>query len=114
VHQLGLFGYLRDSLRLRDTVTAVADYPELRRELHRGVFLLPEHERLLGAICALVLARRTRGASLGLALPYLLSRRRMHDGWAGALAALPGYVLIDAVEVAALAVGSARNRTLVL
>jgi glycosyltransferase involved in cell wall biosynthesis len=114
VHQLGLVGYLRASVRLRDTVSAVADHPELRRELHRGLFLLPEHERLLGVVAGLALARRTRGASLALALPYVLGRRRMHRRWAGALAALPGYLLIDAAEVASLAIGSARSRTLVL
>ncbi|MDX6667662.1 MAG: hypothetical protein QOK04_1042, partial [Solirubrobacteraceae bacterium] len=114
VHQVGLVGWLRDAVRLQDTALAVTSHPELRRALHRRLFLIPEHERLLGVLAALVLARRTRGASLALAVPYVLMRRRLHGGWAGALAAIPGYMLIDAVEITALAIGSARNGTFVL
>jgi hypothetical protein len=114
VHQVGLLPSVRDVVRLQDTATVLSRHPELRRELHRGLFLLPDHERLLGLMAGLVLARRTRGASLALALPYVVGRLRMHDNRAGALVALPGYMLIDAAEIAALAVGSLRNRTPVL
>ena len=114
VHQLGLLGYLRETVRLQDTVTAVADHPELRRVLHRRLFILPEHERLLGLLAGLLLARRTRAASLALAVPYVAGRLRMHDHPAGGLAALPGYVLIDVTEVAAMAIASLRKRTPVL
>jgi glycosyltransferase involved in cell wall biosynthesis len=114
VRQIGVAGCLREAGRLADTAAAARRHPGFRRSLHRGLFLYPEHERLLGALAGLALARRTRGASLALGLPYLLKRRRLHPGWAGALAALPGYALLDAVEIAALARGSIRHRTLVL
>ena len=114
VHQVGLVGCVRDAARLQDTVTAVHSHPALRGELHHGLFLHAEHERLLGVLAAVLLARRTRGISLAAAVPYLLIRRRLHRSWPGTLAALPGYLLIDAAEIAALARGSARHGTLVL
>jgi glycosyltransferase involved in cell wall biosynthesis len=114
VHQVGLIGSLRDTLRVQDMAAVLRRHRELRGALHHRVFLTPEHEQLLAALTGVALARRTRGGSLALAVPYLLGRRRRHPGWAGALASTPGYVLIDAAEILVLVVGSGRNRTLLL
>ena len=66
------------------------------------------------AIAGAALARPTRGASLALALPYLRFCRRLHGSYPGAVAHLPAHVAVDGAELAALAAGSARERTLVL
>src|SRR5205085_8002610 len=99
VRQIGVAGCLRESGRLSDTAAAARRHPGFRRQLHRGLFLYPEHERLLGLLAGMALAGRTRGASLAFGVPYLVMRRRLHRRWAGALAALPGYALIDAAEI---------------
>jgi GT2 family glycosyltransferase len=114
VHQMGLIGMLRDARRVADNVSVVKRHPGVRSAYHRGVFWHPSHERILGLIAGLLLARRTRGASLVAALPYALLYARLHRRWPGALASLPGYAAIDLAQLLALASASARHRTLVL
>jgi glycosyltransferase involved in cell wall biosynthesis len=114
VLQIGLVGMLRDAQRLADNADLFRRHPGLRSNLHRHVFWNPAHERLLGTLAGVALARRTRGASLMLGLPYALFYRPHHRGWLGTLASMPGYVLIDLAQMASLARGSARHGALVL
>jgi len=114
VYAGGLAGLLRDTARWEDTVLALKRNPELRSSYHHGVFWQQSHELLLAALAGFALARRTRGVSLALTAPYALHYAAHHRRAAGALAALPGYALVDAAEMLALLRGSVRHRTFVV
>jgi GT2 family glycosyltransferase len=114
VHQLGLGGYLRDAHRWRDTPLLARRHPGIREAYPARIFWTETHAALAPALLGAALARRSRGASLLLVLPYALLYRRHHGGWARTLAALPGYALVDTAQMAELARGSARHRSLVL
>lgn len=114
VYAGGLAGLLRDTARWEDTVLALKRNPEIRSTYRHGIFWQESHELLLVAFVGLCLARRTRGLSLVLAAPYARHYMAHHDRAAGALAALPGYALVDGAEMLALARGSVRHRTLAL
>ena len=114
VYPGGLTGLVRDAARWEDTVLALKRNPGLRSSYRHGIFWQESHELLLGAIAGVALARRTRGLSLGLVAPYALHYAAHHRRVAGALAALPGYALVDAAEMLALARGSLRYRTFVV
>ena len=114
VYPGGLAGLLRDAARWEDTVLALKRNPALRSAYRHRVFWQESHELLLAAAAGVALARRTRGLSLALAAPYARHYALHHRRAAGALAALPGYALVDAAEVLALLRGSLRYRTLVL
>ena len=114
VYAGGLAGQLRDAARWEDTVLALKRNPRLRSAYRHRIFWQESHELLLAALAGVALARRTRGASLTLGVPYALHYAAHHRRTAGALAALPGYALVDAAEIAALLRGSLRYRTLVL
>ena len=114
VYAGGLTGLLRDAGRWEDAALALKRNPALRSAYRHRVFWHESHELLLGALAGMALARRTRGLSLALAAPYALHYTGHHRRAAGALAALPGYVLVDAAEVLALLRGSLRYRTFVL
>jgi hypothetical protein len=77
----------------------------------------PEHAALTAALAGALLARRDRRAA-ALALPWLaLSLRHRGYGPRGivrSLSELPGRAAIDATEIATLARGSVRYRTLLL
>ena len=114
VHVPGALGLVRDASRWGALARLVKRHPEVREQLVHGVFWKPSHERLLLALLAVGLARRTRGASFGLVLPYLLCHRPDHNSLAGTAAALPAHALVDGAEVAALLAESAATRTLVV
>lgn len=114
VHAMGVLGLVRDASRWSDMVRVAKRHPGLRRHFAHRVFWLPSHERAFLLAAGVALARRSRGASLLLTLPYLELYRRHHSSTAGALASLPGYLVGDAAQIAALARGSIRHRTLVL
>ncbi len=96
----------------------VAKHPALRRELYLGIFWRKSHAALLAAGAGLMLGRRRPAVALAATLPYLelrvnwraRSARRLARG----LATLPGWALIDAVEVASRLPAAARRRTFVL
>jgi hypothetical protein len=95
-------------------VRIVKRHPRLREQFVHRYFWKPAHERLLLALAALLLARRTRGLSLAAVAPYLLVHRGEHPS-AGSLArALPAHLAVDAAEVAAMAKGSVEQGTLLL
>jgi GT2 family glycosyltransferase len=114
VYAGGLAGLLRDAARWEDTVLALKRNPEMRSAYRHRIFWQESHELLLLAFAGACLARRTRGVSLALAAPYARHYISHHRRVAGALAALPGYVLVDAAEMVALLRGSVRHRTFVV
>ena len=114
VYAGGLVGLLHDAARWEDAVLALKRNPEIRSTYRHGIFWQESHELLLVALAGVCLARRTRGLSLLLATPYARHYVAHHSRAAGALAALPGYALVDGAEVLALLRGSLRHRTLAL
>jgi hypothetical protein len=114
VHQIGLVGTLRGAARYLEVPRVAARHPQIREELHHRLLLIDSDATALAAAAGVALARRTRGASLLLGLPYAVGYRRFHDHWPGTLAALPAYLVADLARVAALLAGSAKYRALVL
>ncbi len=113
-----LRGKLATIPRWRGLALVVRRHPQVRRHLVGGVFWRLSHALLPVAVLAVLAARRTRGRSLVAALPYVLSARGSYGsgvrGQARALAEVPGRAIVDAAEIAALARGSAEQRTLIL
>ena len=114
VHDVGWLELVRRARWRLDVPRLVNRHPGLRHHMLGGVFWKREHAQLAAAIAGAALARPTRGASLALAVPYLRFCRRLHGSYPGAVAHLPAHVAVDGAELAALAAGSARERTLVL
>jgi len=114
VHSLGVVGLVRDARRWGDMVRVVKRHPGIRRHFVRRVFWVPTHERAFVLAAGLLFARRTRGASLLLALPYFELYRHHHSSLPRALVSLPGHLVGDLAQIASLARASARHRTLVL
>ena len=110
-------GILRQNLKWRHLAYLVKRHPELRRQLPLRIFWDTDHLRVTAAVAGLAGARRGRGL-LVLAVPYLVtgSARRGAGPRARAiaLAELPGQAIRQAAEVAGLALGSLRHRTLLL
>ena len=116
-HAVQRYGVLALVRRMRikvDVARVTKRHPGLRHHYHRQVFWKRSHERLLLALAAAILARRTSGASLLLAIPYAALYRSQHGSWPGTVASLPGHVAVDAAETAAVAAGAARQRTLII
>ena len=112
----GLAGWLRSAGRLRDRPLRVRRNPRLRNRLHGKVFYKRSHAVLLLALAALALQRKYPPLVL-LVLPWAIIREPRHHGIRGRirhLMELPGWAVIDAAELAALAAGSVRHRSLVL
>jgi cellulose synthase/poly-beta-1,6-N-acetylglucosamine synthase-like glycosyltransferase len=103
----GLLGALRTLPRWGELARVAARHPAVRRRLALGVFWKPSHAWLLAALVA-------RPALLGWALAARPRYGRSPRGVARALAELPGRAVVDAVEIAVLARGSVRERTLLL
>lgn len=114
VHDPGWRGLVRDAPRWGSAVRLVRRHPRLREHFHHRIFWKPAHERLLMAAAGAALAPRTRGASAGLAVPWVLSHRGGHPSALSLLRSLPAHLAVDAAEVAALARGSVAARTVLL
>ncbi len=114
VHEPGWRGLVADAPRWGSAVRLVKRHPGLRAHFAHRWFWKPAHERLLLALAGAALARPTRGASLAVVLPYALVHRGEHPSRASLARALPAHLAVDAAEVAALARGSWRARTLLL
>lgn len=104
----GWRGLARDAARWGTAVRLVKRHPGLRAHFHHRIFWKRSHEALLLAALGLAARRPV------LALPYLLVHRREHPSKGSLARALPGHLAVDAAEVAALARGSVRARTLLL
>ncbi|MCW2957460.1 MAG: hyaD, partial [Solirubrobacterales bacterium] len=104
--------------RWRGLALVVRRHPEVREQLVGGIFWRASHALLPVAVLGLLAARRTRGRSLAALVPYVLSARGSYGsglrGQVRALAEIPGRAVVDAAEIAALARGSAEQRTLIL
>lgn len=113
VNQFGPLGSLRFPLRWSDAMGNLARHPELRSELHRGVFWKRSHELLLVALVGAGAARKFPLAGL-LTLPYTrdVMRRARRRGSSASYA--PHLALQDLVETYATIRGAVRSRTLVL
>jgi GT2 family glycosyltransferase len=110
-------GILRQNVKWRHLAYLVKNHPEFRRELTLGVFWDLDHLLITTAAVGALAARR-KPALLGLAAPFLIraSRRRGRTarGRAIAVAEVPGVAVRQLAEVAGLAFGSVRHRTLLL
>jgi hypothetical protein len=117
VEERWLPGAVRDTARWGDLASLVKQYPELRRHLLLGIWWKPEHAALVAALCGAALARRHHSAIV-MALPWaamwMRFRGRSARGVIRAIGELPGHALIDGAEIAALAAGSVRERTLIV
>jgi glycosyltransferase involved in cell wall biosynthesis len=114
VHSRGALGYAGERWRLRFFPLLARRIPELRRAaFYRRYFLTPRAARfdaaLAGILAAALLQRPLLAAA---ALPY--ARVVAGDVRGDGPRATPAKMLADAVGFAALAVGSARSRTLLL
>jgi glycosyltransferase involved in cell wall biosynthesis len=114
VHPMGPAALVRDARRWGSAVRIVKRHPGLRAHFHRRVFWKRSHERLLLAALGAVLARRTRGASLALAVPWALEHRAEHPDAAALARSLPAHLAVDGAELAAMARGSIEAGTLLL
>jgi GT2 family glycosyltransferase len=117
VEAFGLIAYLRLSWKWRHLPLVAKRHPQIRELYPLGLFWRRSHIWLGLGAAGLALSPRTARAA-ALALPYardLLGRRGKHArGRLRAATEAPGNVAVDAVEVAALAWGSVRHRTLFL
>lgn len=114
VHPMGPAALVRDAPRWGSAVRIVKRHPGLRAHFHHRIFWKPSHERLLLALVGAGLARRTRGAALGLAIPWVLVHRTEHRSAADLARALPAHLAVDAAETAAMLGGSVRAGTLLV
>jgi len=110
-------GILRQNLKWHHLAYLVKRHPELRQELPLRVFWDRDHLWTTVALAGILGGRRYRPL-LALAVPYAVrsSRRRgpARRERAVALVETPGQAIRQLAEVAGLAYGSARYRTLVL
>jgi glycosyltransferase involved in cell wall biosynthesis len=110
VQRLGVSGMLRVATRWGAATRVIADHPQTRSMLYRGVFWNVWHYLVLRSLLALPAPRWLRRMVLTRHLLEL--HRRAREGGAGA-AAIPFLLLHDAVEFIAVTRGALRYRTLV-
>jgi hypothetical protein len=118
VEPTSLWRTLRGVWRWQDVPAAVRRSPELREHMPMWFFWKRTHVWLGPAAAGLALARR-RPAAAALALPWLVHTLPQQYGTGPrgrirALSELPARAAIDLTELAALAKGSVRHRTLLL
>lgn len=108
---------LREATRWTDIPLVLRRHPAARANLlHRWVFWKPSHPTAILAAVGLLAGTRWRPA-LALALPwchYRVSIDPVAPGPRRRVAALPGALAIDLLEVAVMLRGSIRHRTVVL
>ena len=107
VEPISLLRAVRIAWRWRQLPKLVARHPGLRRHMTLRIFWKRRHALLL-------LAPFSRLAAIAYAIDALPSYGTDPRGLVRAASELPGQLVIDAVEVAALAAGSAKHRTLFL
>jgi glycosyltransferase involved in cell wall biosynthesis len=112
-----LFLRLRSSWRWQDLAYVVKRHPELRDHLPLWIFWKRRHVWFPAAVTGAALQRRHPAWAL-LAIPWLLHALPDHGshprGRLRSLSEIPGRVVVDAAEIAALARGSIRHRTVLL
>jgi GT2 family glycosyltransferase len=117
VHAGGLSTLVKSVWRWQAVPAVVKRHPALREGMPLRIFWKTRHARLALAAAALVGAR-WRPWLLALVLPWVVDAMPSYGsglrGRVRALSELPTRAFVDAVEVAALARGSAKHRTLLL
>jgi GT2 family glycosyltransferase len=117
VHELGTVELLRWVWRWKDVPLLFKRHPRLRKEFPLYAFYSRAHVWLLVAVAGWLLGRR-RPALTALALPYLVHRAPRYGSQPRAryrsLLELPVLFGADASEIAALAWGSVKHRSLFL
>jgi len=104
---------MRDARRGQNIPLVLARHPEQRRALHLGLFLRESHALLALALAGAMTRRPLVALAAG--APYV----RLHlDAYArgargrlGGLLGLPGHVVVDCAEAAAVLRGAIRHRT---
>jgi hypothetical protein len=118
VHAGGLVGEIRALPRWQHLAGLVRRHPELRRSFTLRLFWRETHPLLIVALAGAAAARAGRPAALALVLPWAVraapSYGASRRGRARAVSELPGRALVDLAEIAVLARGSIRYRTLLL
>ncbi len=108
---------VRATWRWRDMPLLVRRHPEHRREFAARIFWRPSHAWLALAILATPLARRPRLLA-ALLLPWAIATWPRYGatprGVARSVSELPRRAVLDGSEMAVLAYGSARHRSLLL
>jgi glycosyltransferase involved in cell wall biosynthesis len=116
VYDPGLLGYMRGVERWGDLALLFKRHPSLRERLTLGLFWKQTHALLPLAVAGLLLRRRNP-LWAALAIPWAVQWEPRQHGPKGRvrhLIELPGWALIDASEMVALARGSIRHRSVVL
>ncbi len=117
VEEYTLPGMVRLGWKWRHVALLAKRHPRVRREWVLGFFWRREHALLVAALLGLGLTRRFPPAGLA-AAPYLrrllLRRGRSKRQLAVSALELPGQAVVDCAELATMAAGSVRYRTLVL
>jgi GT2 family glycosyltransferase len=117
VEDYTLTGWVRLLWKWRHLPFVVKRHPHLRERGAFRIFWKHAHWRLLLALVGLAAAARFRPAAL-LALPYLRHAALVHGRHPAAIARglveLPSRVVGDATEIAAVAQGSVKYRTVLL
>jgi glycosyltransferase involved in cell wall biosynthesis len=106
----------REALRWTGIPRVVRLHPDARRFLVGRIFWKPSHPLAIGALIGIAAAWR-HPATLALAAPWLWYRIKVQPlapGPKRRMAVLPGALVIDLAEVAAMIRGSIRARTFVL
>jgi GT2 family glycosyltransferase len=111
-----LLGAIRRTSRWQHLAYVVKHHPHVRERLELRIFWRPSHMLMTLALAGL--ATRRPAIAAGFSVPYVhgqLGRRGTHvRGRIRAALELPGRAAIDLAEIAALARGSVRYRTLFL
>lgn len=113
VEPMTLRGHLRFVRRWEHLAAVVREHPGVRDTLYLRVFWRRSHALLLLALAGAGAARAFPVAA-ALGLPWLLAGQRTPKGIARALFRAPERAALDLTEIAVLARGSARYRTLYL
>lgn len=116
IEDASIRSWARASAKWREVPWLLARHPELRGRLYLRLFWKHEHFWVLVALVAAARAIRRPWWAL-LAAPWALRRGSHGPGVRGRirdLLELPGWAVIDATEIVALARGSIRERTVVL
>jgi GT2 family glycosyltransferase len=120
VEPASLLARAKESWRWQHLPYLTAKHPEIRRSYAGGGFFWkPQHTRVPFLLAAVALLARGRplaalAAVLPWALPSLPSYGPGLRGRVRAVSELPAHAVLDTVEVAALARGSVRHRSLLL
>lgn len=123
VHPRVLAGAISESIRRSNIHIVVARHPQLRNELRWGLFTQRSHALVVGVLIGLGLARRRPLLAALAAAPYVdeyVDRSVDRGHWTPRnivrliAVFIPRRVILDTVELGAMAVSSVRHRTPVL